>query len=104
MKKLLMIIGLLVQGSALAQGQRPARLKEAIAEFPQSQLQLKTSGPVSIEINQGERAAYQTLAEIAGLNIIIDPDFRDTSAAPFRIENADVLQAFDILSARTGSF
>ena len=41
---------------------------------------------------------------MAGLNVVFDPDFRDSSIAPFHIENADVLQAFDLLSARTGSF
>src|SRR6188474_1104771 len=98
MKKFLSTIVLLVHGSVLAQGQQPIRLKEAIAEFPRSQLQLKTNGPVSIEVNRGERAAYEQLAEIAGLNIIIDPDFRDSSAGAFRIRDADLLQAFDILS------
>jgi len=104
MKKLLLSVVLLVQGSVLAQGPQPIRLKEAIADFPRSQLALRTNGPVSIEVNQGERAAYEKLAEIAGLNIMIDPDFRDSSTGPFRIQNADVLQAFDVLSARTGSF
>src|SRR5262245_8164018 len=104
MKKLLLSVVLLVQGSALAQGPQPIRLKEAIADFPRSQLQLRTNGPVSIEVNQGERAAYEKLAEIAGLNIMIDPDFRDSSTGSFRIQNADGLQAFDVLSARTGSF
>jgi hypothetical protein len=55
-------------------------------------------------VNQGERMAYEKLAEIAGLNLVIDPDFRNSSAAPFRIENADVLQAFDLLSAHAASF
>src|SRR5262245_60774222 len=104
MKKLLLIALLLAQGSALAQGPQPLRLKEAIADFPRSQLQLKTNGPVSTEVNQGERAAYQELAKIAGLNIVFDPDFRDSSSGTFRIENADLLQSFDLLSARTGSF
>jgi type II secretory pathway component GspD/PulD (secretin) len=104
MKKFLWIVMLLAQGSALAQGLQPTRLKDVIGEFPHSQLQLKTNGPVSIDVNQGERAAFETLAEIAGLNIIIDPDFRDSSAGALKIQNADVLQAFDLLSARTGSF
>src|SRR5262245_41437579 len=104
MKKFFLIAVLLVQTSALAQGPQPIRLKEAIADFPRSQLQLKTNAPVSIDGNQGERAAYEKLAEIAGLNIMIDPDFRDSASGSFRIQNADVLQAFDILSARTGSF
>jgi type II secretory pathway component GspD/PulD (secretin) len=104
MNKLLWIAVLLVQGSALAQRPQPIRLKDAVADFPRSQLQLKTNGPVSIEVNQGDRAAYEQLAKIAGLNIVIDPDFRDSANGPIQIQNADVLQAFDILSARNGSF
>src|SRR5262249_41075916 len=97
-------VALFVQGSALAQGPQPGRLKEAIQDFPHSQLQLKTNGPVSIEVNQGERAAYEKLGEIAGLNVIFDPDFRDTSKESLEIKSADVPQAFDVLSARTRSF
>jgi hypothetical protein len=103
MRNLVLVVVLLGQTIG-AQGQQATRLKEAVANFPQSQLQLKTNGPISIEVNQGERAAYEKLAEIAGLNIVIDPDFRDSTGGPFRIDNADVLQAFDVLSARTGSF
>src|SRR5262245_16435509 len=105
MKKLLLTFILIVHGSALAQGPvQPIRLKEAIADFPRSQLQLKTNGPISFAVNLGERAAFEGLAELAGINLVIDPDFRDSSSASFRINNADVLQAFDILAARTGSF
>ena len=104
MKKLLLIAVLLAPGFVLAQGPQPIRLKDAVADFPRSQLQLKTNGPVSIDVNNGEQAAYEQLAEIAGLNIVIDPDFRNTAGAPFRIDNMDVLQAFDVLSARTRSF
>jgi hypothetical protein len=104
MKKFLFIAALLVQGSALAQGLQPLRLKDTAGDFPRNQLQLKTNGPVSLDVNQGEQAAYKRLVEIAGLNIVFDPDFRNSSGAPFRIENADVLQAFDLLSAHAGSF
>jgi hypothetical protein len=105
MKKLLLsAFVLLWQGSALAQGPQPLRLKDAIADFPRSQLQLKSNGPVSLDVDQGERDAYQKLGEIAGLNVVFDPDFRNSSSGPFRIQNADVLQAFDLLSARSGSF
>ena len=75
MQKLPLMLALLMQGSALAQSAgQPIRLKEAVLDFPRSQLQLKTSGPVSLDIKQGTRAAYEALAEIAGLNIVFDPD------------------------------
>src|SRR6185436_11382950 len=102
MKKLLLIFVLLAQGSALAQA--PIPLKEAVKDFPRSLLQPRTNGPVSIEINQGERAGYEALAEIAGLNIIFDPDFRNKLTAPLRIENAGIFQAFDLLSMSSGAF
>jgi hypothetical protein len=41
MKKLLLILVSLVQGSAAQGPVQPIRLKEAIADFPRSQLQLK---------------------------------------------------------------
>jgi hypothetical protein len=104
MKKFVFVAALLVQASALAQGLQPLRLKEAVGDFPRNQLQLKANGPVSLDVNQSERAVYEKVAEIAGLNIVFDPDFRDRSGAPLRIENADVLQAFDLLSAHAGSF
>ena len=104
MKKLLIVV-LLVQGSALAQvANSQIPLKEAIKDFPRSELQLKTNGPVSIDIDRGARAGYEALAEIAGLNIRFDPDFRNNLSAAFRIENEDILHAFDLLSMRTGSF
>jgi len=104
MKALLPILVLFVYGSAIAQPVPKFNLKEAIADFPRSQLELRTQGPVSIEVNQGARAAYETLAETAGLNIVFDADFRDDSTVRFRIDNANLLDAFDALSARTGSF
>src|SRR5262245_47425834 len=103
MKKLLLVLALFVHETAQAQGQ-PIRLKEAVADFPRSQLQLKTNGPVSMEVNNGARAAYEALGELAGINVVFDPEFRDGAIEPFRIENADVLQAFDLISARTNSF
>src|SRR5262245_59808904 len=105
MQKLALTLVLLVQGSAMAQSPvQPIRLKEAIADFPRSQLELKTNGPVSLDGTRGARAAYEMVAEIAGLNIVFDPDFSGSSNVPIRIENVDVLQAFDLLSAQTGSF
>jgi hypothetical protein len=89
---------LLVQGSAIP------HLKDAVHEFPRSMLQPKVSGPMSIDLKPSSRAAYQTLADIAGLNIIFDPDFRDSSIAPAHLENADVFDAFDRVSAATRTF
>src|SRR5437016_14477962 len=80
------------------------RLKEAVRDFPRSQLQLKNSDPVSADLNQSARASYESLAELAGLNIIFDRDFQNSFFPPFRVEKADILETFDRLSTTTGNF
>ena len=44
----------------------------------QSQLEPKITGPIDIHMTQDSKVAFETLAELAGLNIIFDPDFRGT--------------------------
>src|SRR5437870_3535623 len=80
------------------------RLKEAVRDFPRSQLQLKHSDTVSVDLNQSAHASYETLAELAGLNIIFDRDFQNNFFPPLHLEKADILEAFDRLSAVTGNF
>ena len=108
MTNLLLTLILQSQGSALPPPAPatlpPFRLKEAVRDFPRSQLQLKHSDPVSVDLNQSARASYETLAEIAGVNIIFDRDFQNDFFPPLRVEKADILEAFDRLSAVTGNF
>ncbi len=82
----------------------PLRLKEAVQDFPRSQLQPKVSGPISIDLSQSSRASYEALAQLAGFEILFDPDFRNASFAPFKVENAAILEAFDRLSITTGNY
>ena len=98
MKTLLLAFALLAQAPSSL-----VPLKEAVRDFPRSQLQVK-SGPVTTELKNGSRAGYETLATIAGLNIIFDADYRDTPIPPLRIDSPDVLSAFDVLSMTTGNF
>src|SRR5437867_1348292 len=104
MRGLLLTFILLARGTAGAQTVSPVTLKESVKEFPRSMLKLNTAGPVSIPAGLSSKAAYETLARTAGLNIIFDPDFRDAATAPARIENTDILDAFDLLCRSTGSF
>jgi len=108
MTNLLLTLILQSQGSALPPPAPatlpPFRLKEAVRDFPRSQLQLKHSDPVSVDLNQSARASYETLAELAGVNIIFDRDFQNDFFPPLRVEKADILEAFDRLSAVTGNF
>src|SRR2546426_446233 len=108
MTSLLLTLILQLQGSAVPPPTRATlpsfRLKEAVRDFPRSKLQLKHSDPVSVDLNQSARASYETLAELAGVNIIFDRDFQNDFFPPLRVEKADILEAFDRLSAVTGKF
>ena len=97
---------LLVQGTPAPTAQVPAplRLKEAVQHFPQSQIEPKVSGPISIDLNQGSRADYETLAGLGGLSIVFDADFADRALAPLHVADKDIFEAFDRLSMMTGNF
>src|SRR5207247_184816 len=61
-------------------------------------------GPISIDIPPDARSAYEALARMAGLNIVFDAGFRSVPVTPFRRVDIDILDAFDRLSAQTGTF
>src|SRR5579862_814228 len=82
----------------------PVHLKDAVREFPRSMLQPRTTGPISMDLNQSAKASYLTLAGIAGLNVLFDPDVRDRPYTSFHVENTDIFEVFDRLSMATGNF
>ena len=69
----------------------------------QSQLEPKITGPIDIRMTQDSRVAFETLAELAGLNVIFDPDFRGTRI-PIELNKVDFFEALDILALQTRSF
>jgi general secretion pathway protein D len=68
-----------------------------------SQLEPKVTGPISVHMNQDSRAAYESLAQVAGFNVIFDPDFRG-NRINIDLEKVDVFEALDILSLQTRNF
>src|SRR5213594_2034687 len=70
---------------------------------PQSQLEPKTRGPIDIHMTQDSRIAFETLAELAGLNVIFDPDFRGVRI-PIELTRVDIYEALVILALQTRSF
>src|ERR1041385_75617 len=70
---------------------------------PEAQLEPKTTGPIDIHMNQDSKVAFETLAELAGLNIIFDPDFRGTRTQ-IDLNKVDIFSALDILALQTRSF
>jgi hypothetical protein len=81
----------------------PAGLADSVKLFPGSQLQVQATSPISIELNDDSRTAYETLAKLAGLNMIVDSSFRPVPVS-LKLKDVGILQAFDILSAQTLNF
>ena len=69
----------------------------------QSQLDAKVTGPIDIRMTQDSKVAFETLGELAGLNVIFDRDFRGTRI-PIELNRVDIYEALDILALQTGSF
>src|SRR5438093_3067076 len=105
MRRLLLTAILAAFGSAvgMAQAQVALGLKDAVKDFPRSQLQPQITRPISIELNQTVRSCYETLGAMAGLNVLFNPDVRNDSVS-FRVEEVDILDAFDRLSVQTHNF
>lgn len=68
-----------------------------------NQLEPKVQGPISFRLVQDSRVAFETVAQLAGLNVIFDPDFR-SQRMPMELSDVDIYQALDILSLQTRSF
>ena len=70
----------------------------------QSQLEPKITGPIDVHMpGQDSRVVFETLAELAGLNIIFDPDFRG-ARIPVDLNGVDIYEALDIVALQTRSF
>src|SRR3989442_15062029 len=83
-----------------------AQLKEETRTdpTPQSQLEPKNRGPFdTIRMTQDSRGEFETLANLAGINVIFDPDFRGTRVQ-LELNNVDIYEALDILALQTRSF
>jgi general secretion pathway protein D len=81
-------------------------LRQATQTDPsvQAQLEPKITGPLgAIHMIQDSRMAFETLGQLAGFNVIFDPDFRGTRI-PIDLNNVDIYQALDILALQTRSF
>jgi hypothetical protein len=99
----------LLQGTASPQTAPPATLpplllKDTIQDFPRSQLQINLSDPITTDLNQNTRTAYETLAQMAGWNVVFDSEFRDSFPAPLHLEKIGIVDALDRLSVATGNF
>jgi general secretion pathway protein D len=81
------------------------RLRDVTRTDPsvQSQLDVKVLGPIDVHIVQDFKVEYETLATMAGINVIFDPDVRGTRV-PIDLNNVNIFDALDILALTTRTF
>ena len=79
--------------------------KELARTDPSMDLQLSPNidGPISLRITQEAQAIYETIAELSGLNVIFDPDFRSTQIS-VELNDLSVFNALDIVGLQTRTF
>jgi general secretion pathway protein D len=69
----------------------------------QGQLQPTVTGPISTRLVQDSRVAFETLANLAGLNVIFDAQFRPVRVQ-LELTGVNIFEALDILSLQTTNF
>ncbi len=69
----------------------------------EAQLRPTLTGPISLRITQEAEAIFETIGELAGLNVIFDPDFRSTRIS-VELDDLTVFDALDILALQTRTF
>ena len=68
-----------------------------------SNLEPRVTGPISVQMIQDGRAAFETLSRLAGLNVIFDPDFRPSNVQ-VELDNVTIFVALDTLAIQTRTF
>ncbi len=66
-------------------------------------LNMTLQEPISLTINQDAQAIFETIAELAELNVIFDSDWQSTQLS-IDVNNVSIYEALDILALQTRTF
>ncbi|MBI4472659.1 MAG: hypothetical protein HY646_08330 [Acidobacteria bacterium] len=69
----------------------------------QGQIDPRETGPFNLVMTQDSRVLFEQLADLAGLNVIFDRDFRAVRIS-VELNNVDIFEALDILAMQTNNF
>jgi hypothetical protein len=70
----------------------------------QSQLNLRATGKISVDLDATVHNSFETVAEIGGLHVTFDERLKDSPAPPFAVSDVSILDALDFLSLQTKTF
>jgi general secretion pathway protein D len=71
---------------------------------PGSSLNVRSTGKISVDINDTARHTFERIAELGGLHVAFDDRLMDSPAQPFAVNDVGVLDALDFLSLQTRTF
>lgn len=69
-----------------------------------SMLQIGPWRPSSVDTTDDSRTIDESLAEMAGLHVLFDPDFRNTGPLRLKLDNVETLDALDYFGFETRAF
>jgi len=80
----------------------PAKVLEALPEGP-PQLRPISRAPINLKLTADAKQVFETIAKLAGVNIIFDPDFQP-GRVPMELVNATLEQALDLTALMSKTF
>ena len=83
----------------------PATSIPALADVPEGPPELRplSREPLNLRITEDARRIYESIARLAGINVVFDPDFQARRVS-VELDRATLEQALDIVSLMTKSF
>jgi len=103
MRMLILAALLLVQAQTGGPATSTAAPVSSAALYPR--FHPRVIGPLSFDINQPAREAFESVANQAGLSLIFDGDYRaPVSPVQLKLQNVDIFSALDSLAAATKTF
>ncbi len=104
----------MIQKKPTGGGQAAAAPPSRSEEDPLRQRLENSSGPVALsplpdapisalEMTNDSKVAYETIAKLAGINVLFDPDYTPRQV-PLRLHNVSLQEALDILALQSRTF
>ncbi len=60
--------------------------------------------PITLSISENAKMVYQTIGQIAGINVLFDPDYTSPSRITVKLNNVTLEEALDIVNLESRSF
>jgi general secretion pathway protein D len=88
-----------------AQASRQAWKRKVAAMKPPPELAPLNPQPISLTIvNQKPRVMFETTCRLAGINLLVDPDYAEPKTGSVELDHASLQEALDYLALLTKSF